>query len=283
MSEQNRKEGRFEAVSRRTLLKATTGFGIAALLPAACGNNDQDALEGALTELVTGNNSAVPTTAPVTLPSAATDEPVPATQAPTAEPAEAPTAETPESTAEPAVEPSDVPTTEVAEAPTAVPTAEPAIVATLAGSLITNFTYTQSVGGKNENPYVAVWIENTSGDLVQTVALFYDRVHRKGAVWLDHLLQWWDTDQARIRAGGTNTVTTISSATRAPGEYTVQWDGTAGGVAAPAGNYVFCIEAAREEGPYSLIVQPLTLTAQGASYQLTGNGELSNASVQTSA
>ena len=147
------------------------------------------------------------------------------------------------------------------------------------GEMVVAFTFTQGLGGKNERPYVVVWIEDTAGNLVTTVALYYEQ-SRRGARWLDHLDNWYPADTARVAAGGENNRVTISSATRSAGEYLVAWDGTADGVPVSAGDYFICIESVREEGPLSLICEPITLNGELQVTPLPDTGELSMASVQ---
>ncbi len=184
-------------------------------------------------------------------------------------------------TAEP--QPPDPTTSTTAPTITTTPTvpssAPPSDVAAINGELVVSFTYTQGVTGKNERPYVAVWIEDVEGELLETVALWYQQ-GRRGERWLDHLTRWYDVDLARQAAGGVDEAATISSATRAPGSYAVAWDGLADGVPIPAGEYFVCIEAAREEGPYSLIREPFALAGSLAETALPDDGELSAASVR---
>lgn len=150
------------------------------------------------------------------------------------------------------------------------------------GEMVISFTYTQAAGGKNERPYVAVWIEDAAGELATTVALWYEQ-GRRGDRWLDHLNRWFGADLDRINAGGRDDVATVSSATRAPGTYAVVWDGLVGDSPAVAGDYFICVEAVREEGPYSLIREPLTLRGELPETALPDDGELSAASVRIDA
>jgi len=145
--------------------------------------------------------------------------------------------------------------------------------------MVVSFTYTRVGEGKIESPYVAVWIENAAGELLETVSLFYEQ-SRRGARWLDHLDRWWAVDVERIAAGGTDTAATISSATRPPGAYAVAWDGFAAGTQLPSGDYFICVESAREDGPYSLIREPFTLNGTLSETRLPDDIELSNASVR---
>ena len=162
--------------------------------------------------------------------------------------------------------------------PSREPTGPPAVV----GEMVVSFTYSRVGPGKIESPYVAVWIEDAEGELLETIALFYEQT-RRGLRWIDHLDRWFARDAARIATGGLDVARTISSATRPPGEYAVTWDGTASGVAVVAGEYFICIESTREDGPYSLIREPLTLAGALAPTPLPDEGELSAASVQINA
>ncbi len=147
------------------------------------------------------------------------------------------------------------------------------------GEMVVEVTYTRSAGGKIASPYVAIWVEDEAGDLVETVALFYQQ-DRKGARWLDHLDRWFTADAARIAAGGTDDAAVISSATRPPGEYAVVWDGTVNGDPVPAGTYNIYIESAREEGPVSLTSATVVLNGTLPSTTLPDDGELSSATVR---
>ena len=171
-------------------------------------------------------------------------------------------------------------TSTAAETPTTQPvervfTDSPAV----AGSMVISFTYTHGPVGKVEPPYVAVWVENAQGELLHTIALFFEQT-RRGGRWLDHLDNWYAGDVERINAGGADTARTISSATRPPGDYAVMWDGFAQGVQLPQGDYFIAIEAAREDGPYSLIREPFQLTGALAQTQLPDDSELSGATVR---
>lgn len=145
--------------------------------------------------------------------------------------------------------------------------------------LVVDFTFSPESGGRRiENPYVAVWIEDEAEALVQTVVLWMKT--GKGLRWLPDLKRWYALDQERIDAGGEDLVDTISSATRAAGDYSVMWDGTDldGGLVAQ-GTYHVCIEAAREHGPYELIRQAVTIGDQAFTTELAPDGELTAASV----
>lgn len=144
--------------------------------------------------------------------------------------------------------------------------------------LAVDFTYAaSSSGGPVRNPYVAVWVEDAGGSLVATIALWFLR-NQKGLRWLSDLRRWYAVD------GSSDTIDTVSSATRTPGDYSVVWKGVSiDGTPVPQGDYYICIEAAREHGPYSLIRAPLTIAAVSFAQELAADGELSNATVEFTA
>jgi hypothetical protein len=145
-------------------------------------------------------------------------------------------------------------------------------------SMTVAFTYQQQSGGKDVPPYVAVWIEDGSGNLLQTVSLWYQQYGR-GEQWLPDLRRWYNVDQQRMANGGSNNIGAISGATRSPGSFQVRWDGKTNGTTAPAGSFFVCIESARERGPYSLIRQSVNLNGSAMQQGLSSDGELVNASV----
>ncbi len=248
-------DSRYRQVSRRAVLRSTLGAGAAAVI-ASCGTGDSEVFSGAIAEPVDTTTTSTSTST-----------------------TDAPEGETTSTTTTDAPEGETTTTTDAPEGETTTTTTSGSLSAAVAGTMAITFTYTRAAGGKLESPYVAVWIEDVSGQLLETVALFYEQ-SRRGARWLDHLDRWWAVDSSRIAAGGVDDAATISSATRPPGAYAVAWDGAADGQSLPAGDYFVCIESAREDGPYSLIRQPLTLNGTLAEMPLPDEGELSAASVR---
>lgn len=158
---------------------------------------------------------------------------------------------------------------------TAAPTTQATSVSLPSGSeMVISFSYAASAtGGRVRNPYIAVWLEDDNGELVNTVALWFLQT-QKGLRWLSELRRWASVD------GTSTTIDAISSATRTPGEYAVVWDGTdSAGEMVPSGNYFVCIESAREHGPYSLIREPVALANSDLTFALADDGELSSAQV----
>jgi hypothetical protein len=130
------------------------------------------------------------------------------------------------------------------------------------------FAAEQSQGGPARNPYIAVWIETPTEDMVATIALWHLQQNER---WLGELKRWYALAEGQGES--------VSSATRVPGEYTLEWDCTdAAGTPIAAGEYFVCIEAAREHGPYELIREPLTLADTAAEETFDPSGELIAAS-----
>ena len=162
---------------------------------------------------------------------------------------------------------SDGSTTDTGAATTQVTT--PADPFPSGAQLEVNFTFT----GSGRNPYIAVWVEDAAGGLVQTLALWF---RRKESRYLSHLKRWYDAESTLLNNGGTDNLDAIASATRAAGSYQVVWDGTdVDGNVVPKGNYVLCIEAAREHGPYEVATGPITIGTDGFTTTLADNNELS--------
>jgi hypothetical protein len=138
--------------------------------------------------------------------------------------------------------------------------------------LVVDFTFAASGGGRVNNPYIAVWVEDPDGNLVDTISLWFEQ--GKGVRWLPDLRRWYAASD-----GGDDT--TMSGATRVAGSYTVAWDGTdLDGQVVPAGDYVLHIEAAREHGPYELVTGDLTIGDQPFQITLAPSGELTAASAE---
>lgn len=131
-------------------------------------------------------------------------------------------------------------------------------------------TYTAAAGGgRVHNPYIAVWIEDSNGNLVKTLRVWSQQTP-KGQRYLRDLTSWYE------RSSASTPDDTVSSPTRAPGSYTLVWDGTdASGYKVVEGDYVLLVEAAREKGPYSITSAVITLGSTGFDIALPDNSELS--------
>lgn len=140
--------------------------------------------------------------------------------------------------------------------------------------LTVNFTLLAPSSGRYQRPYVAVWIEDVSGNPVRTLALWAE-LSGRGQRYVRELRRWYQDT-----SGGDGLSDTATGPTRLPGQYSVAWDGkTDAGKAAAAGDYFVCLEYAREHGPYDLIRQQVTLGAAPFKKPLPGAAELGDVSV----
>ena len=140
--------------------------------------------------------------------------------------------------------------------------------------LIVTFELARIGGARVHRPYVAVWIEDKDGGLVRTIGLWYQKPR-----WLPEL-RAWHAKQARAAAQQQGGTASISSATRPPGKYTLQWDGkdNNGNLVKP-GMYTVNIEAAREHGTYQILRQDMDFNSTPKQIALRGGTEISAASL----
>ncbi len=163
-----------------------------------------------------------------------------------------------------------VPTTIKASVTTAAPASAAAARQTFpsGGELVVNFSFAPTAGGRVHNPYVVVWVEDSSGKLVKTVSLWFER-SGKGTRWLSDLRSW-------AAASGRVVDQTTSGSTRTAGAYSVAWNGLGDdGAPVPAGQYTVFVEAARENGPYEVTSSPITIGPKGFTVTIPSDGELS--------
>ncbi|MCW3060688.1 MAG: apbE 2 [Capsulimonas sp.] len=135
-------------------------------------------------------------------------------------------------------------------------------------------------GGRYHAPYVAVWLEDKDGNPVRTLSLWVETA-RRGPRWIPDLRRWYRSDQAVQAAGGPDLVTTVSSATRMPGRYSLVWNGLDDrGKPVPAGSYTLSLETAREHGPYTLMQKTIDIGAKPFTVTVDGNEEIKGATIE---
>jgi hypothetical protein len=142
-------------------------------------------------------------------------------------------------------------------------------------ALQVNFTYTMvdQGGPPGRNPYIAVWIEDPQGHMVQTLSVWFQA---RQSQYVEHLTRWYNAEAALLDGGGTNNLDTRTGATRVAGAYQVVWDGTdTDGRPVAKGDYVVCVEAAREHGPESLSTAAVTIGTKAFTTKLPDDSELS--------
>ena len=169
--------------------------------------------------------------------------------------------------AQEAVNPPSMPRFETVAAKTVSPEWDPNYQLTVGISinLIQGFRVTR--------PYVAVWIEDANGHPVRTIALWFNKFR------FLHELQTWYSDQLLYRTDGAQTfANSISSATRPPGTYTLNWDGKddAGNLVKP-GKYRVFVEVSREHGTRQLLREDMDFSGIPKRVNLPGGIEIASA------
>lgn len=120
--------------------------------------------------------------------------------------------------------------------------------------------------GNYERPYVSIWISDANRQLVRTLMVLGDK-----ARWREENYVWW----RRYERLDLDTVQNMARPSRAPGRYTVTWDGRDNaGRSAPQGAYTLNIEVAREHGGHSFQAIPLNLAAAPVDAGVAADGEL---------
>jgi thiamine biosynthesis lipoprotein ApbE len=130
-------------------------------------------------------------------------------------------------------------------------------------------------GYRYNRPYVAIWIEDQNHNSLRTVSLWSQKPR-----YLEDLRTWYH--DAKIASS--DLPYSISSATRAPGKYTIRWNGLDdAGKPVPPGTYTVCIEIAREHGTHQFMHHEIDFdghTPQQVS--LPGNTEMTGATLDYS-
>ncbi len=97
-------------------------------------------------------------------------------------------------------------------------------------------------GRKVRRPYVAVWIEDADGKAVRTLAVWGNQPK-----YLRDLFDWW-----KLGSKDNDLVRAVTKASRAPGSYSLIWDGKDDkGKALAPGTYTFQVEVHREHGNHA--------------------------------
>lgn len=125
-----------------------------------------------------------------------------------------------------------------------------------------------SQSGEYHNPYVAVWIEDSAGKSVRTLALW-----RENSKWLKDIRRWW----RKVGRKDSDLVDAITSATRAAGTYQLNFKALDDAEnKLPAGDYVLNIEVVRENGGRGMTKQKFTLNGSSQTFTLAANAEIAH-------
>lgn len=124
-------------------------------------------------------------------------------------------------------------------------------------------------------PFVAVWVEDEDKKPVKNIAVWYNKDK-----WLADLKNWYRAYGAEYKLPG-GPVQSTTSATRAPGKYTLKWDGT-DDQKKPVknGTYTINIEVVREHGTYQIISKKITLNNKPQTFTFSPNEEVASASIE---
>ena len=124
-----------------------------------------------------------------------------------------------------------------------------------------NITIPDIKSSEYHRPYIAVWVEDGEGKLVEHLSLWYFIKGKadnpqEGLKYLKELRNWW-------RKGGRSLKPlpdAITGATRKPGKHTIEIKADDPRLAKlKDGSYTLKVEAAREEGGTETVAIPFTL------------------------
>lgn len=120
--------------------------------------------------------------------------------------------------------------------------------------------------GTYHNPYVAMWITDENRTLIRTLLVLGTETR-----WREENYIYW----RRFGRNDAKLVDSVSRPTRAPGQYSIKWDGLDdAGKKVPQGKYILSIEASREKGGHTVQGLELTLGADGAVVESKPDGEI---------
>ena len=149
--------------------------------------------------------------------------------------------------------------------------------------LLINFeiNHPEAEKGRYRRPYVAIWVEDSEGKSVRTLALWVSMGGSGPFQWLPDLKHWYKSEEERKLAEKKDIFFTVARPTRLPGKYKLIWDGKDNhGKQLGGGEYTIFIEAAREHGTYQSIRQHVSLSDQPFREDLKGNVEIRSASIE---
>ncbi len=119
--------------------------------------------------------------------------------------------------------------------------------------------------GNYRSPYVAVWITDENKQLVRVVTLLGDNIK-----WVPDNYVFW-----RRYGRKAPEVASTARPTRAPGKYSLVWDGKdQAGKPVAQGRYTVHVEAVREHGGHSYVSGDLDIGAKPVATQAPGKDEL---------
>ncbi|MEH6413526.1 DUF2271 domain-containing protein [Pseudomonas sp. CGJS7] len=150
--------------------------------------------------------------------------------------------------------------------PALLAAADAGAATTAQGRIRIDYQIPELATDRYRQPYLAVWIEHEDGRALRQLHVLGDRSR-----WLSELPRWWRHYGRNDPAGALG----IARPTRAPGLYTLEWDGRddRGAPVAP-GRYLLRVEAAREHGGHEDATLPFALGQGAVRVQHQGHSEI---------
>ncbi|TWI81528.1 thiamine biosynthesis lipoprotein ApbE [Lacibacter cauensis] len=128
--------------------------------------------------------------------------------------------------------------------------------------------------GFAKRPFAAIWIEDKEGNVVKTLALWYNKPK-----WLRDLRSWYRKNGSAYTADPA-AFASVTGATRSAGKYSFKWDGTdTKGNSVKQDVYTVYIEVVREHGGYDLLKQEMDCSKKAQQFTLKGNAEITEVMV----
>lgn len=116
-------------------------------------------------------------------------------------------------------------------------------------------------------PYVAIWVEDSQGQVVKNIALWTGNQTE----WLKDIRSWW----RKFGRYNSEKIDGISSATRGAGNYRVEWDGlNEQGERVEQGEYTLFTEVVREHGGRDIVRQSIELGQESFVISTTPQAEI---------
>jgi hypothetical protein len=128
-----------------------------------------------------------------------------------------------------------------------------------------------TAGRSSKRPYVAVWVEDSSGKLVRVLAVWGS----KSKYYPDLSTAW------NFLKGGQNQFKSVTRATRSPGKYDVVWQGLDNSnKPVPPGTYRIIVETNQEHGTYARQAGTIVIGDSPASITLPATANFDTVTIQ---
>lgn len=121
-------------------------------------------------------------------------------------------------------------------------------------------------------PYLAIWMTDRNHEPLRQLLLLGESER-----WMQEVRTWW----RRAGRADESAIDGIVRPTRRPGQYSLSWDGRDDkGHGVKAGDYILCVEAAREHGEREYLEIPLSVGKNGFTLERRGTKEIGRVEVR---